>query len=84
MGIMPDAKRDLVCGDSIYQTVTGGAAHRIFASGNERSPVRLNSRYPYGIPVEKKEQFTLLYDLVNQSKKDQVYYIQMVCEHCCA
>jgi hypothetical protein len=81
MGIIPNllgGKKDTVCGDSVVQTVMLGAAHRIFASGNERPAVRLNSKYNYGIPVEQGDSFTMLYDLVNQSRQPQMYYIQMV------
>jgi hypothetical protein len=81
MGLVPNVmggKRDLVCGDSLKQTVLLGAAHRFFASGNERPAVRLNGKYQYGVSVDTGDQFTMLYDLVNQSKQPQTYYIQMV------
>jgi hypothetical protein len=70
-------KKDLVCAEpSINGWVM--SPHRIFASGNERVPVRLNGNYKYGHAIASDDNLHLLYDIANQSNKTQTYYIIMV------
>jgi hypothetical protein len=78
MGVLPTAKTDLVCGDSLLYRGTLAAAHRIFASGNERAAVRLNTRYRYGMQIDYDDQFHMLYDLMNESNQPQTYYVEVV------
>jgi hypothetical protein len=52
--------------------------HRIFASGNERVPVRLNGKYKFGYAIDNGDNLHMLYDLVNQSDQEQTYYVVMV------
>jgi hypothetical protein len=77
LGFTPGSKKDVVCSGSIY-SLGMGYPNRIFASGNERAAMRLNGKYKFGMPVDKGDMFHLLYDLVNQSNKEQVFYVQMV------
>ena len=77
LGFTPGSKQDLVCS---YTMLSGflGWPHRIFASGNERTPVRLNSKYKYGMSIEKGDYFHLLYDLVNSGSKPIKVYVAIV------
>jgi hypothetical protein len=50
----------------------------IFASGNERTPVRTNGKYKYGIEFGAFDSLGMLYDLMNESKEAATYYIEMV------
>jgi len=51
---------------------------RIFASGNERTPVRTNGKYKVGIEIGPADSIGMLYDLMNESKQAQTYNIEMV------
>lgn len=51
---------------------------RIFASGNERTPVRTNGNFKYGIQFTTGDSLGMIYDLMNESDKAQEYYIEMV------
>jgi len=51
---------------------------RIFASGNERTPVRMNNRLKYGIRMEAADSMGIVYDLVNNAEKQRTFYITMV------
>jgi len=54
---------------------------RIFASGNERTPIRINQNgQQYGIKLRPTHVMTLLYDLVNDSMQDRIFYITMTYE----
>jgi hypothetical protein len=77
MGWQPGVKKDLVCS---YTLLSGfmGWPHRIFASGNERTPVRLNSKFKFGMSLEKNETISMLLDLVNVAKVPQTFFIVMV------
>lgn len=77
MGFTPGSKQDLVCSGTLLSAFMGWP-HRIFASGNERVPIRLNTQYKYGLSIDDHDYFHILYDLVNLSKHDQKYYIQVV------
>lgn len=77
MGFTPGSKQDLVCSGTLLSAFMGWP-HRIFASGNERVPIRLNTQYKYGLAIDDHDYFHMLYDLVNLSKKDKTYYIQVV------
>lgn len=63
---------------------------RIFASGNERTPVRMNNKLKYGIRMEALDKMGIVYDLVNNAEKQRTFYITMVspttrcCHHGCA
>lgn len=75
-----EGKHDLVC--TGQKSVFGNVyPQRIFASGNERTSIRLNNHFKYGMAVDAKDQFNLIYDLVNQNNVPQTYYIAMVCGH---
>jgi hypothetical protein len=78
LGWTPGSKTDLVCSNTML-SLWMGWPHRIFASGNERTPVRLNTKYKFGIPVEKEDSFHVLYDLVNVSPKPMKLFVAMVC-----
>jgi hypothetical protein len=70
-------KKDLVCTE---KSLNGWvmSPHRIFASGNERVPVRLNRNYKYGHAIDTGDNLHFLYDIANQSLQPQTYYIVMV------
>jgi len=68
-------RRDLICGRF---TAAGISGQRIFASGNERNPVRLNSKGKHGLRVDADDKITLLYDLVNNLKTPQNFWVTMV------
>lgn len=51
----------------------------IFASGNERTPIRTNGKFKYGIEFGTGDSLGMLYDLMNESKQAATYYIEMVC-----
>ena len=52
---------------------------RIFASGNERTPIRTNGGdNKYGIDFKASDGLSMIYDLMNESKQAQSYYIEMV------
>jgi hypothetical protein len=80
LGFTPGSKSDLVCSGTLLSGFLGWP-HRIFASGNERTPVRLNTKYKFGIPIEKDMYFHMLYDLLNASEKPMKVYIAMTFEH---
>jgi hypothetical protein len=80
LGWTPGSKTDLVCSNTLLSAFMGWP-HRIFASGNERTPVRLNTKYKFGIPIEKPEYFHMLYDLVNAGDKPVKIYIAITFEH---
>ncbi|TID20910.1 hypothetical protein E2P81_ATG05541 [Venturia nashicola] len=66
-------ERDLACGLQ--------PAKRTFASGNERTPIRVSADGKYGIKVGTDSRFSLLYDLVNESNKPVSYYITITYEY---
>ncbi|KAF1815741.1 hypothetical protein P152DRAFT_471140 [Eremomyces bilateralis CBS 781.70] len=70
LSLMGLGNKDLVCPVMI-------GTQRIFASGNERTPVRINGKYKYGIKVGAGDSMMLLYDLVNDLDKKRNYYIVM-------
>jgi hypothetical protein len=56
---------------------------RIFASGNERTPIRTNGKdNKYGIEFRATDSLSMIYDLMNESKQSQSYYIEMVSNIC--
>ncbi|KAK3080327.1 hypothetical protein LTS18_002414 [Coniosporium uncinatum] len=65
-------RRDLICG---RLTAAGIGGQRIFASGNERNPVRLNTKGDYGLKVDNDDKITLLYDLVNNLETPQNFWM---------
>ncbi|QDS71998.1 hypothetical protein FKW77_001751 [Venturia effusa] len=67
-----EGEKDLVCP---YQP-----AKRTFASGNERTPIRISADGKYGIRVGATSRFSLLYDIVNESDKPVSYYITITYE----
>jgi len=71
-------KSDLVCSNTMLSFWLGWP-HRIFATGNERTPVRLNDRWKFGMVVDDSDTFSLLYDLVNVGKETARVYLAMVC-----
>jgi hypothetical protein len=77
LGILPTSKKDLVCSNTLGSFM-GGYPHRIFASGNERGGVRLNSNHLYGMQVDKGDMFHLLSDILNQSQQNHTYFIALV------
>ncbi|RDI85797.1 hypothetical protein Vi05172_g3971 [Venturia inaequalis] len=66
-------ERDLVCPLQ--------PAKRTFASGNERTPIRVSADGKYGIKVGATSRFSLLYDVVNESDKPVSYYITITYEY---
>lgn len=78
LGVTPGSKSDTVC--TGYGLGTFGYPNRIFASGNERAPVRINEKYKYGIRVDKGDMFHTSVELVNQSNQDRDMYIVVIYE----
>jgi hypothetical protein len=70
-------KKDLVCASNTPNGIVM-SPHRIFASGNERAPVRLNGKHKYGHAIDTGDNLHILYDVANQSNQTQEYYIVMV------
>jgi hypothetical protein len=64
-------RRDAVCNTML-------TPQRVFASGNERTTVRTNGKYKFGIEYGPSDSMGMLYDLMNESKTRQTYYIEMV------
>jgi len=54
---------------------------RIFASGNERTPVRLNNQYKYGIDHSVGTNLVMVIDLMNIGRTPASYKIAMVSFH---
>jgi len=79
LGWTPGSKTDLVCSNTLLSGFLGWP-HRIFASGNERTPVRLNTKFKFGMVVDHSDNFHLLYDLVNMANKPQKVYIVITYE----
>lgn len=70
-------RKDLLCGDAPGYT-QNWFGERFFASGNERTPVRLNSKGKYGYRLNTGDKTTLLYDIVNNVNATRDMYISMV------
>jgi hypothetical protein len=71
-------RRDAVCTTPPLPIM----GQRIFASGNERTPIRTNGKdNKYGIEFKSTDSLSLIYDLMNESKQAQSYYIEMVRIH---
>lgn len=60
-------KSDTVCGELVPQ--------RSYASRNERAVARANVVAGYGHRVDVPDSVGMVYDLMNMSEQDQVYYI---------
>jgi hypothetical protein len=77
LGYTWGSKTDLVCSNTVLSLWLGWP-HRIFATGNERTPVRLNDKWKFGIQIDDGDAFSLLYDLVNVGKEKTKVYLVMV------
>jgi hypothetical protein len=64
-------RRDAVCNTIL-------TPQRVFASGNERTTVRTNGKYKFGIEYGPADSMGMIYDLMNEAKTRQTYYIEMV------
>lgn len=77
LGMMLSAKMDLVCSGTVASWGMG-YPHRIFASGNERRIIRLNSDYKAGLVVDKGDQFQMVHDILNLATTNQTFYTVIV------
>jgi hypothetical protein len=70
-------KPDWLCG-----LRTGGLFRPqwIYNSGNERPPVRLNSKYKFGMRVDKEDAFDTTAELMNMSNQTKTVYATVIYE----
>lgn len=54
---------------------------RMFASGNERTPVRMDNKLKYGVQLAANDNLAVLYDIINNAKEARQYYITMTYEY---
>lgn len=52
----------------------------IFASGNERTPLRLNGKYKYGIEMGARDSFMFISDLMSMSPQSQTITMEITYE----
>jgi hypothetical protein len=52
----------------------------IYNSGNERPPVRLNSKYDFGMRVDAQDKFTAMTEIINMSNKNKTVYTTVIYE----
>lgn len=69
-------QQDWVCPNT--NRSDAGPAYRFFASGNERTAIRLNSAHKHGLNFPDDDKFHLSVEIMNQSKKNESYYVSMV------
>jgi hypothetical protein len=62
-------KKDATCANGLQQVAIGrGGAERLFASGNERTPIEIGGvNGGYGYKINTGDQFHLLMDLMNEN-----------------
>ena len=74
-------KRDPTCANNAFSLPhfavggTGANTERIFASGNERTPVVMPDNLNYGYPVAAADRFHLLVDLMNENVAPKQVYM---------
>jgi hypothetical protein len=74
--LVQGAQQDWVCPNT--NRSDEGPAYRFFASGNERTTIRLNSKYKYGLNFPDDEMFHLAVEIMNQSHRNETFYVSMV------
>lgn len=70
-------QQDWVC-PTTERSDGAGPAYRFFASGNERTTVRLNSKYKYGLSFQENDMFHLAFEIMNQNNRTETYYVTVV------
>jgi hypothetical protein len=79
--VVNNNKPDWLCGS--YRDENTGTyypAQYVYNSGNERPPVRLNSRYEYGMLVNKTDTFGAAVELMNMSNETKTVYATVIYE----
>ena len=74
--LVKGTQQDWVCPNTSRSDA--GPAYRFFASGNERTAIRLNSKHKYGLNFPDTEMFHLGVEIMNQSDRNETYYVSMV------
>lgn len=69
-------RSDTMCPSGYGGQAGSGALERIFASGNERTPVDLSSS-AYGVKVGSSDQFHIVAELMNYFTTAQTVYVQI-------
>jgi Stress up-regulated Nod 19 len=75
--IVNENKPDWLCG------LRAGGLFRpqfIYNGGNERPPVRLNSKDKFGMRIDKEDRFNALGEIMNMSNKTQTVYTTIIYE----
>jgi hypothetical protein len=57
---------------------SSGIGSRWFASGNERTAIRINGHSDHGLLLGAKDGMVLNYELVNLSNRASDYYVALV------
>jgi hypothetical protein len=75
--IVNNNKPDWLCG-----LRTGGLFRQqwVYNSGNERPPVRLNSKYKFGMRLDKEDTLSALSELMNMSNQTKTVYATVIYE----
>jgi hypothetical protein len=75
--VVNEVKPDWLCGLRV-----GGMTRPqwIYNSGNERPPVRLNTKYKFGMRVDKKDRFSALTEIMNMSNETKTVYTTTIYE----
>lgn len=72
MTMSNSGKMDLVCG-------RGWGAQRMYSAGNEREVSRINAGgLKYGLQVGKRDQYSMLFELMNQNAQNIRVYVTQV------
>lgn len=75
--IVNNNKPDWVCG------LRSGSMYRpqyVYNSGNERPPVRLNTKHKFGMRVDSEDKFSAAAELMNMSNETKVVYATTIYE----
>ncbi|KAF2671726.1 hypothetical protein BT63DRAFT_422253 [Microthyrium microscopicum] len=75
--VVNNNKPDWLCGLSVSGM---GRPQFIYNSGNERPPVRLNTKHKFGMRVDKGDSFSALTEIMNMSNQTQRVYVTTIYE----
>jgi hypothetical protein len=74
--LVSGSQQDWVCPNTSRSDY--GPAYKFFASANERTAARLNSQHKYGLNFPDDEMFHMAVEIMNQSDKNETFYVSMV------
>ena len=75
--LVNDNKPDWYCGLRLSNMFR---SQYFYNSGNERPPVRLNSKYKFGMRVDKKDTFSAAAEIMNMSNQTKTVYSTVIYE----